>query len=68
MGFFIAQNKMNLVEKLEQMAEEELCHECHNVLSEDELALGYLCRDCIDGWCEDAYHGNSKHFLDELGI
>lgn len=47
---------MNYVEELEHLAEEDLCHECRNVLTEREKELGYICFDCIKGWCEEAFH------------
>ena len=59
---------MNYAEQLQQIIDEELCHECHTPLTEEEKANGYVCKECVDGWCEDAFHGNTRHWLDELGL
>ena len=59
---------MTIIEQLEQLAEEELCHECHTLLTDEEKEYGYVCKKCVDSWCEEAYHGHTRHWSDELGL
>lgn len=59
---------MDYLQELERIATEELCHECHSPLTDDELSFGYVCHSCINGWCEEAMHHQGKQLADELGF
>ena len=45
-----------LERELKELAEEELCHECHAVLTEDEKELGYVCSSCVNEWIDEAFN------------
>jgi hypothetical protein len=45
-----------LKQELEQLAEEDLCHECHAPLSEEEKEQGYVCFDCVHAWADEAMY------------
>jgi hypothetical protein len=59
---------MSYLEELEKLVDEGLCHECHAPLTDEELSFGYLCRSCIDEWCEEAMHHQGARIADELGL
>ena len=49
---------MDIMEELEQLAEDELCHECSTPLTDAEKEQGYVCMPCIHGWVDVARHNN----------
>lgn len=44
---------MTVLDDLEDLAEEGLCHECSTPLTEEEQEMGYLCLSCIHGWSDE---------------
>ncbi len=44
---------MSIVDDLEFLAEEELCHECCAPLNDLELEQGYVCFRCQSEWLDE---------------
>jgi len=48
------EKQMALLDEMETLAEEGLCHECSTPLTEDEIAMGFVCMKCIHDWSDEA--------------
>jgi hypothetical protein len=50
------EKQMALLDDMETLADECLCHECSTPLTEDEQQMGFVCSECIHAWSQEAMH------------